>query len=897
MSDALKIAHLICEYRSNPLGIDILQPRLSWQLQSESAQRGARQTAYQILAASSGDFLEKDQGDLWDTGKVTSDQSVHVVYGGKPLVSRQRIWWKVRAWNEDDRPSDYSSPAWWEMGLLQRHDWTAQWISAPLAGGPRTSSPAPFFRKPFEMSKRVASARLYITALGVYEAYINGTRVSEDIFNPGWTEYKKRVVYHTYDVTALLRSGENTLGAIVGDGWYCGFVGWLDRQNYGDRPRLLAQLLVDFEDGSTEIIGSESTWKANYGPILESDMLMGESYDARREAEFSGWSGPGFDDSRWLTVEEFPNPAIELNAACTPPVRRIEELHPIADPGQVPGRHGPRWIFDLGQNMVGIVRLKITGPAGTTITLRYAEVLNPDGTLYTENLRAAKQTDLYTLRGGAEETYEQHFTFHGFRYVEVGGYLGTPARDTITGVVLHSDLPQIGTFECSDPLINQLQHNILWGQKGNFLDVPTDCPQRDERLGWTGDAQVFVRTATFNLNVASFFTKWQQDLADAQHETGYFPKVAPDIRYEDGGPAWADAGVICPWTIYLSYGDQRLLNNHYQSMRRFVDHLKETSIGLIRSHPDSQIPSGYGDWLSTNADTPKDLIGTAFFAYCTRLLSQIATVIGNTDDAEKYAHLFADIQQAFLDRFVSPGGIIVGQTQTAYVLALHFDLLPEALRPAAIAALVRDIETRDMHLSTGFVGTPYLMHVLSRFGRLDIAYALLEQKTFPSWLYPVTQGATTIWERWDGWRHDKGFQDPRMNSFNHYAYGAIGDWLYRVAAGIEVDPAQPGYKHIILNPHPGGSLTTARASLESLYGPIVSDWRAENGVFDWHITVPPNTTATAYIPATASSRVTEGGKPAHEASGITVLEQLDSRIVYRVAPGEYHFKSIQNGSS
>ena len=408
------------------------------------------------------------------------------------------------------------------------------------------------------------------------------------MLNPGWTDYKKRVVYHTYDITALLRHGDNTLGAIVGDGWYCGFVGWLDRQNYGDRPRLLAQLMIDFEDGSTEIIGSDPTWKANYGPILESDMLMGESYDARREAEFSGWSGPGFDDSRWLIVEEFPDPGIELNAACTPSIRRIEELHPIAEPVQVPGRHGPRWIFDLGQNMVGIVRLKITGPAGTTITLRYAEVLNPDGTLYTENLRAAKQNDLYTLRGGAEEIYEQHFTFHGFRYVEVGGYPGTPPRDTITGVVLHSDLPQIGTFECSDPLINQLQHNILWGQKGNFLDVPTDCPQRDERLGWTGDAQVFVRTATFNLNVASFFTKWQQDLADAQHETGYFSKVAPDIRYEDGGPAWADAGVICPWTIYLSYGDQQLLSHHYQSMRRFVDHLTETSIGLIRSHPDSK---------------------------------------------------------------------------------------------------------------------------------------------------------------------------------------------------------------------------------------------------------------------------------------------------------------------
>jgi alpha-L-rhamnosidase len=894
MSNTLRITKSICEYLTNPLGIDILQPRLSWQLQSGLDQRGARQTAYQIQVASSADLLDKDVGDLWNTGKVASDQSLHVPYLGTTPASRQRVWWRVRVWDEDDRPSEYTAPAWWEMGLLQHQDWSAQWISGPLAGGPRTSSPAPFLRKPFTLAKRVASARLYITALGVYEAYLNGTRVGSDALNPGWTEYKKRVVYHTYDVTSLLRPGENTLGAILGDGWYCGFVGWLDRQNYGDRPRLLAQLMVDFEDGSTAIIGTDATWKTNYGPILESDLLMGESYDARREAEFAGWNAPGFGDSRWLPVQEIPDPGIELNAACTPPIRRIEELQPIADPVQVPGRHGPRWIFDLGQNMVGVVRLKVTGPAGATITLRYAEVLNPDGTLYTENLRAAKQTDLYTLRGGTEEIHEPRFTFHGFRYVEVGGYPGTPPRDTITGIVLHSDLPQIGTFECSDPLINQLQHNILWGQKGNFLDIPTDCPQRDERLGWTGDAQVFIRTATFNLNVASFFTKWQRDLADAQHETGYFPRVAPDVRWEDGGPAWADGGVICPWTIYLTYGDQRLLNTHYDSLCRFVEYLIETSIGLIRSHPDYQGWHGYGDWLSTNAETSKDLIGTAFFAYCARLLSQIAAVVGRPDDVEKYAHLFENIRQAFLNRFVSPGGVVASQTQTAYVLALHFDLLPEAMRPAAVDALVRDIEQRGMHLSTGFVGTPYLMHVLSRFRRLDVAYALLEQKTFPSWLYPVTQGATTIWERWDGYRHDKGFQDPRMNSFNHYAYGAIGDWLYRVVAGIEVDPAEPGYKRIILNPHPGGSLTCARATLESMYGPIVSDWRIENSVFDWRITIPPNTAATAYVPAKDPIRVTEGGKPAHEASGITLLEQMDNRIVYRVAAGSYHFRCDQS---
>jgi alpha-L-rhamnosidase len=573
-------------------------------------------------------------------------------------------------------------------------------------------------------------------------------------------------------------------------------------------------------------------------------------------------------------------------------VQCIETLEPVAEPLKVELRRETRWLFDFGQNMVGRVRLKVEGEAGTTLILRHGEILDEEGCIYTENLRTAKATDRYTLSGDGVEVYEPYFTFHGFRYVEVAGYPGTPPRDLLTGIVLHSDIPPIGDFECSDPLLNQLQRNIRWGQKGNFLDVPTDCPQRDERVGWTGDAQVFIRTAAFNMQVGGFFTKWLQDLLDVQSENGSFPITAPlpEKRNGDGGPAWSDAGVICPWTIYLAYGDRRMLEEYYDSMVAFMDNLVGTSKGLIRCHPDVEgIWHGFGDWLSINAETPKDLIGTAFYAYSAGLMAQIAEALDKREDVHKYEKLRENIKQAFIQRFVSADGVVAGETQTAYILALYFDLLPDELRPVAVEALVADIEGRDMHLSTGFVGTPYLLHALSENGRLDVAYQLLMQKSWPSWLYPVTQGATTIWERWDGWTEDKGFQDPAMNSFNHYAYGSVGHWLYSVVAGIELDPAQPGYKHAILRPQPGDGLSHAKAGLESPYGRIESDWKIADGVFHWAISVPPNTTATAYVPALENAQVQESGKPAEEAEGVEFVRREDGAAVYRLISGQYTF--------
>lgn len=910
-----KIAFLTCEYRTNPLGIDVLNPRLSWQMQTD--RHGARQTAYRVLADSSPESLAVGKADLWDSGRVESDQSVLVDYAGATVQARQRVYWKVIVWDETGNASE-SEASWFEMGLLKREQWVAQWIGADLRGGPRSTVPAPYLRKAFTLPGSVLSARLYITALGLYECSINGRRVGDDVLAPGWTDYLKRVRYQAYDVTSLLQNGDNVIGTILGDGWAVGHVGWTHRQQYVDRPRLFAQLEITLADGSASTIVTDSTWKYQFGPITSNDLLMGEEYDAR--LEMPGWDQPGFDDQRWYGVEVFPNPDTEIVANNGPTVRRIQELTPISDPVDKSNFNSKRHIFDLGQNMVGRVRFRGSAPAGTTITLRFAEVLNPDGTLYTTNLRSARVTDYYTFADAGEVVWEPKFAFHGFRYVELLDYPGEVTRDTITGVVLHSEMEATGEFECSDPLINQLQSNIVWGQKGNFLDVPTDCPQRDERLGWTGDIQVFVRTAAFNMDVAGFMAKWAQDVADAQDENGIVPPVVPKMKtsfLQDGGPAWSDAAIICPWTIYLCYGDKGILDSNYATMTRFMDFLIRTSPGYIRCSPDYEGWHGFGDWLSINARTPFDLIGTAFFAYDANLMAQIAAVLGKTGDAEKYRQLFENIKLAFAARFlagssataesIAPSaswsqrqhadhlsqgnlkpvdyGPIASQvfntnlftpTQTAYALALHFDLLPEDMRLLAVSELVADIERRGMHLSTGFVGSPYLPHVLSSGGRLDVAYQLLHQKSWPSWLYAVTQGATTIWERWDGWTEDNGFQTPEMNSFNHYAYGAIGAWLYNTVAGIEADPKQPGYKHSILRPQPGGSLTYACGKLRTPYGELLSQWKHENGSFHWAVVVPPNTSATVYLPENGYRSILLNG-------------ETTRKTVHEVGSGRYQF--------
>jgi len=880
---------LRCEYRVNPLGIDVAQPRLSWQLRDK--RRGARQTAYRVRAAGRPGDLEAGDNLLWDSGRVESDQSVHVPYGGPAPASKQRCYWQVRTWDEGGAESPWSDPAWFEMGLLDREDWEAEWIASSLVGGPRTTVPVPYMRKDIALDGAVAAARLYITALGVFEAHINGRRVGEDVLAPGWTYFPKQVRYHVYDVARLLKKGDNTLGAILGDGWYCGHIEKLPRQVHGDRPKLLARLEVELKDGTKQVVLSDGTWKTCFGPLLEADLIMGEAYDAR--LEMPGWDRPGFDDSGWLPVKTMPDEGMDLVAYRGPAMRCVEEIKPVAKPRK--GRHG--WIFDLGQNMVGVVRLKIEGAAGKTVTIRHAEMMNPDDSLHTENLRTARATDYYTPAGNGVEEWTPRFTFHGFRYVELQGIREQPRRDAVTGVVIHSDMESTGRFKCSDKLVNQLQHNIRWGQKGNFLDVPTDCPQRDERLGWTGDAQVFIRTACFNMEVAGFFTKWLQDIRDAEGPEGTVPSIvpisAPGLAGSDGGPAWADATTICALTIYEEYGDLRALEEHYDCMVRYVAYQSSTARDYLRCRDGCGYSQGFGDWLALDGGegwsgrTHKELIGTVFFARSTQLLAQAARALGKARDASRYEKQYEKIRKAFQKRFVTPGGLVAGQTQTCYVLALHFDLLPESLREAALAELVRDIEKRGMKLSSGFVGTSYLPHVLTRFGKTDIAYALLAQEEWPSWLYAVTQGATTIWERWDGWTHDKGFQDKAMNSFNHYAYGAIGEWLYRTVAGLGVDPAKPGYKHLVIRPLPGGKLTHAEAELRTMYGIAKSGWRIKGKKLRMEVVVPPNTTAAVHIPGPVAGKVTESGKPAGDADGVSVVDEN----TLEVTAGSYVFET------
>jgi alpha-L-rhamnosidase len=879
----LSVAQLRCEYKVDPLGIDATQPRLSWQL--VSAGRGVVQSAHQIQVTRAG-------RTLWDTGKVASDRSIHVPYGGPALESSARYTWRVRVWDGAGRASAWSAPASWEMGLLKPEDWKARWIETGVSEDTKTSQPAPMLRGTFAVKGKVRSARAYATSLGLYELEINGRRVGDQVFTPGWTSYGKRLQYQTYDVTPLLRAGANVVGATLGDGWFRGNLAFRRQRNiYGASLALLCQLRIEYEGGRVETVVSDGRWKSATGPVRMSDIYNGETYDARLER--LGWSAPGYDDKDWVPVKAVEPAKRALVAPAGPPVRKIEEVRPV----KVLKTPAGETVVDMGQNMVGYVRLKVRGPGGTSVTLRHAEVLDKAGNFYTANLRAAKQQVTYVLKGGAEEVYEPHFSFQGFRYVAVEGWPGELAPDALTGVVVHSDMPVTGQFTTSNPMLDQLQHNILWGQKGNFLDVPTDCPQRDERLGWTGDAQVFSRTAAFNMDVAGFFTKWLGDVAADQNAKGSVPFVVPDVLSQGdemagGSAAWADAATIIPWNMYLSYGDTRLLERQYPSMKAWVEYMRKeagaTNLWTTGFH--------FGDWLAfatTRSDYPgattgKELIATAMYAHSTDLLQRTAEVLGKKEDAAEYAALLPKIKEAFRKEFVTASGRVGENTQTAYALALQFDLLPEEMRAEAARRLAAEVKTRG-HLTTGFVGTPYLCHVLSRYGYTDVAYRLLNRKEYPSWLYPVTQGATTIWERWDGLKPDGTFQDAGMNSFNHYAYGAIGEWMYRVVAGLEIDPKEPGYRHVLVQPQPGGHLSSAEARLQTPFGEAASGWTVAEGKATVSATVPPNAHGTVRLPAATLAGVTEGGVAVASAPGVKSAAQDGDAVVVEVGSGTYRF--------
>jgi alpha-L-rhamnosidase len=937
--------------------------------------------------------------DVWDSGKVATDQSALVSYAGAPLTSSTRYYWTVRVWDVHGHPSAWSQPSWWEMGLLSKADWQAQWIghdevlalpdgfnksnqpallnpgatqgqtftsskrfysvsaSVPTfvtthsgltlslyEGGPggklvarhrfnnqpdnawatlklrrpappgkyyleqsnvtgkigwwtydnggyeggeayangkpangdrklrwdthskeTPENPAPELRKEFVAAKQIQSARLYATALGLYQVEINGQQVGNEFFAPGWTDYNKRIQYQTYDVTDLLRSGKNAMGITLAPGWYAGDIGSFGPHQYGQIPYVLAQLDVKYTDGSSERIVTDSSWKSKAGPVVNADLIMGEKYDARKETP--GWSSPGFDDAGWKTVLVKPATQAQLVAQVDPPVLMERELQPVKVTHRKPGSY----IFDLGQNMVGTVKLSVSGKAGQVITIRHAEVLNRDGTIYTTNLRTAAATDTYVLKGHGHEVFEPDFTVHGFRYVEV---TGTSTQPELVGRVLHTAAPFTLSFDTDVPMLNQLQSNIVWGQRGNFLSIPTDTPARDERLGWTGDIAAFAGTGTYNMESATFLSKWLTDLRDTQTPDGAFSDIAPDpggLGIGVAGAGWGDAGVIVPWVVYERYGDRQVLEQNFGAMTQWLAYLKTNSTGYLRP------AAGYGDWLNIKDETPKDLIATAFFAHSAAITAKAAVVLGK--DPAQYQALFTNIRNAFDAAYVSPDGKIKGDTQTGYVLALTMDLLPDSLRKPAVDHLVELIKARDWHLSTGFLGTPRLLPALSETGHTDVAYRLLLQTTFPSWGYQIGKGATTMWERWDAIRPNGAFEDARMNSFNHYAYGSVGEWMYQNIAGIR--SATPGFQKMIIKPVPGSGVSSATSKFDSAYGPIAVSWQARNGQFSLDTEIPVNTTAEIWVPASEGHSI--------DADGAKLLYRKDDWAVYQAGSGKYHF--------
>lgn len=1045
-------AQLKCESMREPLGIDVTSPRFSWQLQDD--RRGATQTAYQIRVATSLAQLKQGASLAWDSGRITSSESVNVPYAGPAVASRQRYYWQVRVWDQEGKVGPYSAPSWWEMGLLSPSDWKAKWIAHtdPMGGGdyesdakwiwgaeeaaltqavpgvrlfrfqftltqkpqdsvlligakdhlrlwvngkpvldasdstspyrertewffsrqislspyleagtntlaaevsidrpakneetnsagliavlrmkmadgniqrlfsgpswktarvapatwfakiiddskwqqaviiaklgekplgaPRAPLTATQLRREFQAVKVVRSARIYSSALGSYQLFLNGKRVGNDILAPGWTDYHKRVVYQTYDVTSMIHQKSNVLGAILGGGWYATTLGWTNlNYDFGPPPvRLLAQLEIEYSDGTRETVSSDDSWKTSVSPILLSEIYDGEDYDARLEQP--GWNQTGFNDSQWQPVTIAPTPAAALVGQNFQPVRVEQTLtaQKITNPTR------GVYIYDLGQNMVGWERLRVSGPKGTKIRLRFGEVLKPSGELYTDNLRAAAATDNYILSGNGSETFEPHFTFHGFRYIEITGYPGTPSQDTLEGVVFHTDAPFTMKFTTGNSMVNQLWSNILWGQRGNFVSVPTDCPQRDERLGWMGDAQVFWRTASYNAELAAFSHKFATDMRDAQSPKGLYAVVSPRISMiSEGAAGWADAGVIIPWTSYQQYRDRRILEENWDAMELWMTHLLSHNPNYLwlKDRGDD-----YGDWLAIGSQTSKDLIATAYWAYDASLMQQIAEVLGRKDDAARYQQLFEKVRAAFNEAYVKPDGTIGTSSQTSDVLALHMNLLPDSLRATVATKLVEDIKTNGGHLTTGFLGTPYIMFELTASGHADVAYELLLNKSYPSWGYMIEHGATTMWERWNG---DQMLGDPSMNSFNHYAYGAVAEWLYRDVAGIESEFADPGFHRIHLHPEFNAELGSVNATYDSIYGPITSNWNVTGNKTSWKAVIPANATALFYFPTGGNTKLKENGKAIRDSSGLKLLRDENGKAVYEGGAGTYNF--------
>jgi alpha-L-rhamnosidase len=837
------VSHLTVERRAAPLGIDTLQPRFAWQLSE------GRQIAYELEVT---DLEEKRL--VWNSGRCDTGSSTYIAYAGSSPRSRGRYAWRVRVWDSNNQQSEWSDEqAEFEMGLLAPEDWSAVWISrvildtesAPEDMQPH--QPVPLLRRAFTLSTTPRKARLYITALGLYDAYLNAMPVGEVRLAPGWTDYHQRIQYQTYDVTPLLRSGDNVLGVRLGDGWYSGSVGAWGRRRYGDRPALLCQLELDLESGERSTIASDARWRTSSDGTWLNDLQLGERTDFSKEP--SGWMSSGFDDSGWDRASCRAGPGSQLIASQDDGIRTVASL-----PARSvrPAGEG-RYIVDLGANSAGVLRVQIDGAPGQHVVVRHAEALDDDGELYVENLRGAEQRDEYVLARSGPTVLEPRFTFHGFRYAELTGLRNGLKPSAVEAQVLSSASRLVGAFTCSDARVDQLQRNIVTSLRANFISVPTDCPQRNERLGWTADLQIFAPTALFNADLTNMIVKWLDDLVDAQLPSGAYPDVAPAPSgwAGFGETAWSDAGIIVPWVVYERSGDAGVLDQMYASMRRYMTYLEADQTDGLR------FAGRYGDWVSLGARTDKLFIGTAYLAYVLDLFTRIAHVLGKSSDREHFVALSRRVREAFRERFVTGDGSLTVQTQTAYAMAIGFDLLSGDERARAGDRLAALVEEYGIHLATGFLGTPLVMPALSDTGHHELACRLLRQDTYPSWLFEVANGATSIWERWNGWTPDAGFYAPRMNSFNHYAFGAVGDWMYRYLAGLE--PVEPGYRRTEIRPRPGGGFTSARAAHTSLYGEHVSGWRLADGRLEVEVQVPANTSAGVVLPVAGGAGVIVDG--------------------------------------
>ena len=1029
--------HLRCEYRDNPLGIDQRTPHLSWQ--SNNTERNWHQTAYQLLVATSTNKLKPGAADVWDSQKRSSDESVGISYAGPKLESRTRYFWTVRVWDAAGKPSAWASPSSWEMGLLDKSDWHAKWITwqnpedvadraaihwiwapgqdahkvapetvsvfrttftvtakptdaallllatgdwkvtvngadagrktvwhsfdrrditdqlttgnnsveitmtvpQPPAFGPGAGSngtpqpaalaalvkitdsegisrrigtsdswqvrinkdtawqnaaslaelddperpfgpagqlpqPATAFRRSFPISEKVESARLYMTALGTYSPFINGKRVGDSHLTPGWTDFSKHIQYQTYDITNLLSQGENVFSALLGDGWFASPLAWIgDAFAFGKPPtRIIGQLEIRYAGGHTETVLTDETWHAAPSGILNSEIYKGEEFDARLEPR--GWKQANFNDAQWHRASIAESPAGELVAQTSSPIRTVTTIKPES----VKSPSAGVYVFDMGQNMAGNAILKAHGPAGTRIKLRFAEIVNPDDSIYTQNLRNADATNIFVLRGEGEEQFTPQFTFEGFRYVEVTGYPGKPTLADLSAEVISSlpDEPS-ATIVTANPTVNQMWKLGIWGQRSNFITIPTDCPQRDERLGWTGDAGVFWRTGSYNFNIEPFTRKWMRDMRDAQDTEGAFPNVAPNIlSFGPGAPGWGDAGVIVPWTTWLQYGDREVITDNWDAMEKWMRFILKANPDFIRKN---NVGPDFADWLAPDPNTPKDLVDTAYWAMIARMMTQMAHAVGNESGAQKYQALYDNISQAFQIAYVKDNGVVGAGTQTGYVVALHAGLYPQNLEPALTNNLVAAIEKNGGHLSTGFLGTPFLLFALSDHARADVAYKLLLNDSYPSWGYMIKKGATTWWERWNG---DTG--DPAMNSYNHYSFGSVVAWMYRAVGGIDSTTDDPGFHSIVIHPQPNENVTQARTEYESAYGKIITDWNGTpNGPFTLKVTIPANTHAHVLLPAIKNATVTEGKRTVQ-------TTQEGANYAVEVGSGTYEFKVV-----